>query len=168
MMGKRLLIAATVLTPFLLAAPDASAADKAEAKGDKVEHKVYNSYFVSNKADLKGESSYLAFTDAAELAKVLLPTPPLMGQKREYMPKDVFDTKIVVAVVKRGGKRWQYKVEKVTADKGTLYVQYATTSVDGGGATFASPLILTVDKGKLTSVVFLENSEKAGTAKIGK
>jgi len=168
MRSKRLLIVVTLLTPLVLPARDGSAADKAEAKGDKVEPKDYNSYFVSNKADLKGESSYLAFTDQAEFAKVLRPTPPNIGQKREYMPKDVFDSKIVVAVIKRGSKTWQYKVEKVTADKGILYVQYTTTSKDGGAATFASPLIVTVDKGKLTSVVFIENGEKAGTVKIGK
>lgn len=165
-MNKHLRMAVAALASLILIAP--VRADKTEAKGDKVGYKVYNSYFVSNKADLKGESSYLTFTDQTGLDRVLRPAPPNIGQKRAYLPKDVFDSKMVVAVIKRGNKIWQYKVEKVTADSGTLYVQYTTTSKDGGTATFASPLILTVDRGKFTSVVFIENGEKAGTAKIEK
>ncbi len=165
--GQALLIAVAILIPLALASSRGWAADKAEAKGEKVEHKVYNSYFVSNKADLKGETSFLALIDAEALHKVLLPTPPNMRMKREYLPKDVFDAKLVVAVIKRGNKIWDYKVEKVTADKDTLYVQYTADGKDST-ATHASPLIVTVDKGKLTSVVFIENGEKVGTATIGK
>jgi hypothetical protein len=168
MMGKRSTIAVAVLFPLLLAARIGSAADKEEAKGDKVDYKSYKSYFVSNKAGLKKESSYLTFTDQESLGKVLLKAPPNQRQKREYLPRDVFDKKIVVAVVKQGNKIWEYKVEKVTADKDTLYVQYTTSSKDGGAATYASPLILAVDRGKLASVVFLENGAKAATANIGK
>jgi hypothetical protein len=59
----------------------------------------------------------------------------------------------------------------VTADEGTQFVQYEATAKPGGGtATFATPLIIAVDKdkGKYTKVVFLENGKKAGEAEIGK
>jgi hypothetical protein len=167
-MGKRWLIAVAVVVPLALAEQYGAAADKAEAKGDKVDYKVYKSYFVSNKADLKGESSYLAFTDQNGFGKVLRAAPPNIGKKREYLPKDVFKNKVVVVVVKQGNKLWEYNVEKVTADKDKLYVQYALTSKDTPGTRYAVPLIVAVDKGKLTEVVFIENGKKAGMAKIGK
>ena len=168
MMGKRWAIAVAVLLPLSLVAKRGSAADKAEAKGEKTDYKVYKSYFVSNKAGLKGESSYLAFADQKSLDKIFRPAPPNIGQKREYLPRNVFESQIVVAVVKQGNKMWEYKIEKVTVDKDTLYVQYTTTSKDTPTATFASPLIVAVDKGKIASVVFVEDGAQAGTAKIDK
>jgi hypothetical protein len=144
-----------------------SAADKEEAKGEKVDYKSYKSYFVSNKAGLKKETSYFIFTNQDGLGKVLRPAPPNIGQKREYLPRNVFEKQMVIAVIKQGNKMWEYKVEKVSADKGTLYVQYTTTSKETT-ARFAVPLILAVDKGKITEVVFIEDGKKADTVKIEK
>jgi hypothetical protein len=60
-------------------------------------------------------------------------------------------------------------VEKVTADGDTLYVQYeAKKGPEAANTKYASPLIVSVDKGKYTTVVFLENGKKAGTVKLDK
>jgi adenine-specific DNA methylase len=156
-----------VVGAILLAASRVLAAEKDEAKGDKVEFHVYDGYFESNKSGLKGDASFLAFTDDAAFDKIF-GKAVVMGKKQSFLPKDAFETKLVFATIKRGDKMWEYKIEKVTAEKDTLYVQYTATSKDGGGATFASPLIVSVDKGKYTSVVFIEDGKKAGTATIGK
>jgi len=145
----------------------AQAADKVEAKGDKIEYQVHTGYFESNKSGLKGDTSFLAFTDAASFDKVF-GTAVVMGKKYNFLPKDAFDTKVVFATIKRGNKVWEYKVEKVTAEKDTVYIQFIASAKDGGTATFASPLIVSVDKGKYTSVVFIEDGKKVGTAQIGK
>jgi hypothetical protein len=145
----------------------AHAADKDEAKGDKIEYQVHNGYFESNKSGLKGDTSFLAFTNTASFDKVF-GTAVVMGKKNNFLPKDAFDTKVVFATIKRGNKVWEYKVEKVTAEKDTVYIQYTASAKDGGTATFASPLIVSVDKGKYTSVVFIEDGKKVGTAEIGK
>lgn len=166
-MGKCCVRAGVVFVPLMLAVATSSAADKAEAKGEKADYKVYNSYFVSNKADLKGESTYFAFADQDALGKVLRPAPPNIGQKREYLPRDIFDSRLVAAVVKRGNKLWEYQVEKVTVDGETMYVQYKVTSKNTD-AVHAVPLIIAADKGKVKKVVFIENGEKAGTAEVGK
>ncbi len=169
-MGKRWTMAAVILIPMALSATQGAPApaDKNKAKGEKAEFKVYNSYFVSNKAGIKDGSTYKAFADQTSFETIFRPAPPLIGKKREYLPKDVFDTKIVATVIKQGHKMVEYKVEKVTVDKDTLYVQYTTTSKDTPTATFAASLILTVDKGKIATVIFLEDGKRAGTAKIEK
>jgi hypothetical protein len=153
----------------VLLALHAAAAPAADAggKGSKVEYKVYSGYFESNKSGLKGDASYLAFTDRAAFKKAF-GEAAVMGQKKSYLPRDAFDSLLVVAAVKRGDGVWDYKVEKVTADGGTLTVRYRASAKDGGGATFASPLVLSVPRGEYTAVEFVENGKKVGAAEVGK
>jgi hypothetical protein len=158
---------ALALAAVLSLAAAGLADEKAEAKGEKVAYDVYSSYFESNKSGLKGDASYLAFTEPKAFDAVF-GVAVVMGKKPSVLAKDAFDSKAVVAVVKRGKAVWTYKVDKVTADGDTLYVQYDATSKEDGSATFASPLIVSVDKGKYKEVVFIENGKKVGTAKIGK
>jgi hypothetical protein len=141
----------------------------AEGKNAKVEYDVHTGHFEKNNSGLKGDASYLAFTDKAGFDAVF-GSAAVMGKKFNWVPKDAFDKKIVVAVIKRGDTPVDYKVEQVTAGDGTLYVQYTATAKGnaGGAAKFASPLIVSVDKGKYTSVEFIENGKKAGSATIGK
>jgi hypothetical protein len=134
-------------------------------KGKKVDYGVYDGYFESNKSGLKGPQSFLTFTKARDFNKVF-GKAVVMGKKRKFLSDDAFDSKVVVATIKRGGDIWTYQVEKVTANDGKLMVRYKAMSRDGGGARFASPLVIAVDKGKYTSVVFFENGKKAGTVTI--
>jgi hypothetical protein len=155
-----------VTTAVLLALPAACLAD--EAKGKAVEFKAYTKpYFEKNTSGLKGEASFLAVTDQAGFDKVF-GVGFTMGPKPDMLAKDAFDKKMVVATIKRGNSITTYNVEKVTADGDTLYVQYKSETKDGGGASFASPLIVAVDKGKYASVVFIENGKTVGKAEIGK
>ena len=138
--------------------------DKVEAKGAKIDYDVHTGHFQKNNAGLKGDASFLAFTDRAGFDKVFGVGATM--KKQNFVPKDTFDKKLVVAVIHRGKAPWTYKVEKVTADGDTLYVQYEATAGKEGNATYASPLIVSVGKGKYTSVVFVENGKKAGTASL--
>jgi hypothetical protein len=151
----------------LALAPAARADDKAEPKGDKIDFDVHNGHFESNMSGLKGDASFLAFTDAKAFGAVF-GTAAVMGKKYNYMPKDAFDKKLAAAVIHRGDAPWEYKVQKATADGDTVYVQYEATAGKATSARFASPLIVSVDKGKYARVVFIENGKKAGTAEIGK
>ena len=157
-----------VITVLALAATTKSAMadDKTQAKGTKVGYDVYNSYFESNKSGLKGDVSFLAFSDTKAFDQVFGPAA-VMRKKPKFLPKDAFQSKVVVAVIHRGNKVWHYDVEKVTAENGTLYLQYRAKAQGGGGATFASPLIVAADKGNYSSVVFIENGKQVGTAKVG-
>ena len=125
-------IMAAALT-FLFGAP---ASDDKAAKPAFV---VHSGYFESNKSGLKGESSFLAFTNNKAYDNIFR-SVFIPGKKPNLLPKGVFDKNLVVAVVKRGTSIYEYKVEKVEEKKGVLTITYKATGKDGGGsATFASP-----------------------------
>jgi hypothetical protein len=145
-----------------------AAAPREQAKGEKLDYQVYSGHFESNKSGLKGQESFLAFTDDEAFREVFGQVPPLGGKKFHYVKPEDFKTQLVVAAIKRGNRLWSYKVEKVTADGRTLQVRYRAEGGKEDSARFASPLILSVDRGKYTSVVFVENGKKVGTARIRK
>jgi hypothetical protein len=133
----------------------------------KVAYDVYNGHFEKNNSGLKGESSYLVLTGRDAFDKVF-GIGRVIGQQN-FVPKDVFEKKLVVAVIKRGDAVTKYDIKSVTAKKDMLYIEYTTTPVGAGGsARFASPLLISVDRDDLTSVVFVENQKKAYTVKIQK
>jgi hypothetical protein len=150
----------------LVAIAQARADDKVEAKGKDVDYDIHGGYFESNKSGLTGDSSYLAFASPKAFDAVF-GVAKVPGEKPRFLPKDAFDTKVVVAVVKRGKSIYDYKVEKVTNDDGVLSVQYTAAPQESGGtATFATPLILSVDKGKYDSVTFIENGKTVAKTKF--
>jgi hypothetical protein len=142
--------------------------DKVEAKGDKVAFDVHNGHFVKNTFKPAGDCAFLAITDQKGFDEVF-GVGRVLGKPQNFVPKEAFDKKMVVAVIKNGTAITEYKVEKVTADGDTLYVQYtAEAKGSGGTATFSSPLIVTVDKDKIKKVTFIENGKKAGNADVAK
>jgi hypothetical protein len=161
-MGKLSGISLFLLLPLAVSVAD----DKELVKGKETGYEVHSGYFESNKSGLKGDASYLTFTDQESFDKVF-GKATVMGKRSGYLPKDVFDTRRVVAIIKRGPAVTEYNVQKVTIDAGTVYVQYETKAKAGGGtARYASPLIVSFDKGKYTSIVFIENGKKVETLKL--
>jgi hypothetical protein len=157
-----------LLALTLILAGSALAEDKVEPKGDKVAVDIHDSYFEKNNSGLKGDESFLAFTDQAAFDKTF-GIGRVMGKKPNVLAKDAFEKKMALAVIHRGNALWAYKVDKVTADGDTLYLQYdATKGKESANAKYASPLIVSIDKGKYTTVIFLENGKKAGTVKLDK
>jgi hypothetical protein len=159
-----------MLTAFLLCLPLAWLGDSAPA-GEKEDKKdlsfqSFNSYFESNKSGLTGESSYLVFTNKAAFGKVFQATPPVGGKKRTYLPADAFESGIVAAVVKRGNRVWTYKVTGVDFCKGKATVTYEAKAGPEGSATFASPLIVTVQSRESNRVVFVENGKEVSTVNV--
>jgi hypothetical protein len=151
--------------PLLFLALTAHAAD--EAKGEKVESTTYPDYFEKNNSGLKGDASYLVFVDKEGFDKVFSLRPPLMGGKKSLpLPNDAFEKKLVIAAIKRGNAITTYNIDKVTVDGETLYIQYKATAGKASTATFASPLIVSADKGKLKKVVFIENEKTVGTVDV--
>lgn len=158
---RKLLLAVFFAVP-VVAAP---AADKDEAKGKDVTYDVYDAYFEKNDSGLKGDATYLVFQDKASFDKVF-GLAKVMGDKKKSLPADVFKTKMVLALIKRGDKVWTYKVEKVTADGDTLSIQYeATPGEENKDAKFALPLILAVNKKKYQKMSFIENGKEVGGVK---
>jgi hypothetical protein len=138
-----------------------------EAKGEKVEYATYTDYFEKNNSGLAGDQSFLVFANKEAMAKVVDLRRPVMGGKKPVpVPGEAFDKKLVFAVISRGDAITTYTVEKVTADGDALYVQYKAMVGPAGTARFASPLILTAEKGKAKKVVFIENGKTVGTAEV--
>jgi hypothetical protein len=135
-------------------------------EGAKVDFKTYGDYFESNRSGLKGPESFLVITDRKKFdATFGLAT--VMGRKPEVLPADAFDSRIVLVAIHRGNAIWTYKVESVQAQGGVLSLHYRAESKDGGSATFASPLIVSVPKGDYKSVEFIENGKKVATVRPG-
>jgi hypothetical protein len=165
---KKMLLTVLFVLPlaaFALAADD----KKDEAKGKALEYAHHDKgYFEKNNSGLKGDASFMLFTNRDDFDKIF-GVGVVMGGKEKLLPKDAFDTKVVAAVIKRGAGITKYEVEKVTNDDGTIYVQYKAETKDGGGtAKFNSPLIVSLDKGKYKEVVFIENGKKTETVKFEK
>jgi hypothetical protein len=163
-----------------------------QPKGKKVEFKVHSGYceraehsraeqLKAQKEKTLGNVSFLAFTDQDSFDKAFgkapdkedlnnfLPNGQAKSKKPNLLPKDAFDKKMVVATTVRGPNISAYRVVKVTADRETLYVQYLEQSAfAGNNRIWSSPLILSVDKGPYTSVVFILGNKKYGTATIAK
>ncbi len=147
----------------------AALAADTEPAPKKLETATYGPYFESNKSGLKGENSYLAFTDAAKFGEVLRPVPPIGGRKPSPLPKDAFDKSVVLVVVKRGTETFDYTVEKAEDRGGTAVLTFKSVGKGAGGGTarFATPLVVAIPKGKYKAVEFVENGKKAATVKLG-
>jgi hypothetical protein len=142
--------------------------DKDGEKEKDVAYKVYDGYFESNKSGLKGKESFQVFRNKGGFDKVFRAVPPLLkGKKKALLPDNVFEKHVVVAVVKRGNQLWTYKVTGVSSCKGKVNIRYMAEAKDGGGARFASPLIVAIpipaDAGRLT---FRENDKEVKTLEL--
>lgn len=128
-----------------------------------VEFQQYTSYFEKNNDNLKGEKSFLVLANQPQFDKIF-GSAATMGNN-SFLPAEAFPSKMVVATIKRGSMR-KYSDVKMTTANGKLIVSYTAQDDAPSSATFNSPLILAVDKGKYKEVVFMENGKKVGSAKI--
>ena len=138
-----------------------------ETKGKELKFDAYSGYFEKNNSGLKGDQSFLAITGRKAFDSIF-GVARVIGKKPALVPEEAFKDRLVIATIKRGGETWTYEVDKVTLDdKGTLTLRYQATSKDGGGAKFASPLILSVPKGDYKRILFVENGKEVGKAELG-
>jgi monofunctional biosynthetic peptidoglycan transglycosylase len=135
----------------------------APAEAAPVAFVVHSGHFERNDSGLTGPTSTLVIDDRPAFDR-LFGVAFTMGPRPNVVPGDAFDTRAVVAVIKRGGEVWEYTVQGVTEQDGVLTVRYTATSEDGRGARFASPLVVSVPKGTFRQVVFREGGEEVGKA----
>src|SRR3954462_8566219 len=87
---------------ILLSAPQAFAQEGGEEHD--VDFQRYESgYFEKNNSGLEGEKSYLVLTDKEEFDKVFGPAP--RAGQNNFLAPDTFESKIIVATIKRGSMR---------------------------------------------------------------
>jgi len=129
-------------------------------EGGRVRYARYTSYFEKNDSGLKGGTSFLVFTSQPDFDRVFGPAA-VMG-RNSFLPAGTFQTKIVVASIRRGNFFRSYEVKKVTKKDGKLYVWYSVKDSKPGSAMYNSPLMLAVAKGDYSSVVFMQDGTEAG------
>jgi hypothetical protein len=162
---KKLIATTLVLFALTVCGFAQTSADKTANAAASVNFEQFHSYFEKNNSGLKGDRSYLALTSQKQFDKVFGPAAT-MGTN-SFLPPDAFKSKVIVATIKRGALR-KYDNVKATEERGTLFVWYDANDDQPGSATYNSPLILAIDKGKYKEVVFMENGKKAGTARLAK
>ncbi len=126
---------------------------------------VYSGYFVSNKFETNAAESFVVITDQAKFDHVF-GVAFVMNDKSHRLPKDAFESLIVVAVIKRGNAFWEYGVEDVTEDQGVIQLRYKASSRATPDTTFACPLIVSVPRDKYRAANFWENGKNVKTVKL--
>jgi hypothetical protein len=119
---------------------------------------TYDGYFVSNKFEPDAAASFVIIRDQKAFDGIF-GTAMVMGDKSHRLPADAFDSKIVLAAIKRGKARWDLTATQVVADQGVLVVRYATRETGSDSAEFACPLIVSVPKGDYMGVEFVEDGK---------
>jgi hypothetical protein len=148
---------------LLIPMPTAVADDR--PKPDLV---IHTGHYEKNSSGLTGDASLLLFADGDGFERVFGAIPAAGvggGRKTNAVTKATFEKRVVAAIVKRGNATTTYTEVAAAVDGDTLTVKYKTESGTPGTATFSSPLIISVPKGKEMRVVFVENGKEVGVAK---
>jgi hypothetical protein len=127
---------------------------------------TYSGYFVSNQFEPDAPESFVVISDQQQFDRVF-GVAFVMGDKAHRLPKDAFQSLLVVAAIKRGKATWEYKVEGVTQKDGVVELRYTTTETKSDSATFACPLIVSIPKGQYTAIRFVENGKPVKQVEIG-
>jgi len=166
-MGNKVLVAIVAAVGQLVCfwATNGARADAEKSPvGKPVPFEVHDGYFVSNKFEPDKATSFLAIADHKKFDEVF-GVAFVMRDRSHRLKPGAFKTRMVVAAIHRGQAMWQYKVTRATVDGNTLYLHYTAKEGKPGSASFACPLIVSVDKAKVASVVFVENNKRVATAK---
>jgi hypothetical protein len=121
-----------------------------------------SSYFERNDTGLRAQTSYMVFTSQAQFDKIF--GAAATGGQNDFLPDNAFNTKVVIAAIARGNFLRTYDSPKVTTKNGKIYVWYKVNDRQQESATYASPLILAVDKGRYSQVIFMQNGKRVGAA----
>jgi hypothetical protein len=136
----------------------APAPKPATVVGAPVAFDIHNAYFVSKMFEPNEAASFVVIHDQKTF-DAAFGVPMMEGASSRPLPKDALETRMVVAVVKRGKAFWGYTVQAVAVEAGVLTLQYATTYTRSDSAEHSSPLIISVAKGAYTAVEFVEDGK---------
>jgi hypothetical protein len=127
---------------------------------------TYSGYFVSNKFEPDATASFVVISSQEQFDQVF-GAAFVMGDKSHRLPKDAFQSLLVVAAIKRGKATWEYKVEGASQKAGVVELRYAATETKSDSATFACPLIVSIPKGQYKAIQFVENGKPVKQVEIG-
>jgi len=143
----------TLLIQLALTAVMAWAADVKAVVFD-----TYNGYFVSNKFEPDQPASFVVIRDQKAFDAVF-GAGFVMGDKSHRLPDNAFDSKMVLAAIKRGKAICDFKVVEVIVDQGIVTLKYNVKSSPQAGADYACPLIVSIPRSGYSAVRFVEDGQ---------
>jgi len=148
-------------------APASSQSTTQPATTRPVAFDTHTGYFVSNKFEPDQPESFLILRDQKAFDAVF-GTAMVMGDKSHRLPPDVFDSKFVVAVIKRGRATWQFTVKDVAlaTTGGAQVIRYTAVSQKSDSAEFSCPLIITIPRDIYPVIRFDENGKSVKTIEL--
>ena len=159
---KRILRIVTAITLTFFAHAFATNDTKAGQERNLDFKRYDRSYFERNDTGLTARTSYMVCTSQAQFDKIF-GAVPTMG-RNNFLPNNAFNTKVVFATIARGHFLRTYDDPKVTTKNGKIYIWYKVKDTQQESATFASPLILAVDRDRYSQVIFMEDGKRVGAA----
>jgi polyhydroxybutyrate depolymerase len=145
---------------LMLVCGSALAAAPSSQPSKPIAFDTHTGYFVSNKFEAKAGASFLVIRDQQAFDNVF-GAAFVMGDKSHRLPAGAFDTKMVLAIIKRGKATWDYAVKAVRVEEAVLAIDYTATAKPQESAEFACPLIVSVPKGDYAAIEFVENGKSA-------
>jgi hypothetical protein len=124
----------------------------------KLKFQTYSGYFVSNKFEPDSPASFVVLDNRKQFDQVF-GVAFVIGDKSPRLAPDAFETRLVLAAIRRGKAFCTYQISSVTEKEGVVHLRYQTTSKKSDSTTFACPLILSIPKGKYQAVEFHENDK---------
>jgi hypothetical protein len=133
----------------------------------KLKFDTYSGYFVSNTFEPDAAESIVVTTNQEQFDKVF-GVAFVMNDNSHRLPKDAFESNVVVVMIKRGNAMWDFKVEGVSLKDGVVELHYTSASTKSDTATFACPLIASIPKGEYKAIQFVENGKEVKRVDIQK
>jgi hypothetical protein len=119
------------------------------------------SYFIRNDVELDDNGSFLVLTSQNDFNLVFGTAVTMRNGK--FLPKNFFDTHMVLVTNKRGNFLRKFEVKQVVQANGKLYLWYTTTDGQPGSGGFNAYMSVGVPKGDYQEIVFVENGKKIAT-----
>jgi len=122
------------------------------------------SLFVKSDAGIDKATHFLLLRDQQDFDK-FFGHAAVMWQKKKLPPPD-FTKQVVVAAIHQGKFYTEYKVLSVNNTNSVTTITYTTTTKPTPTTTYACPMILTLPREGLATVIFVENGKPVATLKL--
>jgi hypothetical protein len=122
------------------------------------------SLFVKSDAGIDKEVHFLLMKEQKDFDR-FFGHAAVMWQKKKLPPPD-FTKQIVVAAIHQGKFYTEYKVQSVTNANNVTTITYTTTTKPTPTTTYACPMILTLPREGLATVIFFENGKPVASLKL--
>jgi len=159
---KRFLAAYVIFGTIVFLSSCENLFDPLEIGEESIPFTTYYGYSVKSSFGENDSTYFLAFKDKESFDRVLFRIAD--HNPNEPIPDNDFKTKIIIAVIKKGNRFWEMKVDKVTLKENVIYVKYSAKIVaDNMSWTAVIPLIFSIPIIEYSSITFVENGVTVGS-----